>query len=436
MAQGYLRQTHVDDMERIGEKYLHNLAGHSSFEVVQKIDCGHVMSCKMYNIVHDFAQYIVKNECFSIEVNDEEELKMMSLHKEVRHLRVMLGKDVSFPSSIYRLKDLRTLWVQCKGNSKVGAALSNLFGRLTCLRSLNLSNCNLAEIPSSISKLIHLRQIDLSYNKDLKGLPEALCELDNLQTLNMDGCFSLVKLPRGVEKLINLRHLHNGGFEGVLPKGISKLTCLRSLNRFSIGQDNQEACNLGDLKNLNHLQGCVCIMGLEIVADVGEAKQAELRKKTEVTRLELRFGKGDAEWRKHHDDELLLALEPSPYVEELGIYDYQGRTVFPSWMIFLSNLKTVILTNCKTCEHLPPLGKLPFLENLRIWGMDGVQKVGLEFLGLESSSSSSSGVAFPKLINLRFMRMRNWEVWADDFIKMGDEEDSTKITIMPQLRSL
>eukprot|EP00257_Ricinus_communis_P025158 XP_025012572.1 putative disease resistance protein RGA3 [Ricinus communis] len=436
MAQGYLRQTHVDDMERIGEKYLHNLAGHSFFEVVHKIDCGHVMSCKMYNIVHDFAQYIVKNECFSIEVNDEEELKMMSLHKEVRHLRVMLGKDVSFPSSIYRLKDLRTLWVQCKGNSKVGAALSNLFGRLTCLRSLNLSNCNLAEIPSSICKLIHLRQIDLSYNKDLKGLPEALCELCNLQTLNMDGCFSLVKLPRGLEKLINLRHLHNGGFEGVLPKGISKLTCLRSLNRFSIGQNNQEACNLGDLKNLNHLQGCLCIMGLEIVADVGEAKQAELRKKTEVTRLELRFGKGDAEWRKHHDDEILLALEPSPYVEELGIYDYQGRTVFPSWMIFLSNLKTVILTNCKTCEHLPPLGKLPFLENLRIWGMDGVQKAGLEFLGLESSSSSSSGIAFPKLINLRFMRMRNWEVWADDFIRMGDEEDSTKITIMPQLRSL
>ncbi|EEF34788.1 ATP binding protein, putative [Ricinus communis] len=43
MAQGYLRQTHVDDMERIGEKYLHNLAGHSFFEVVQKIDCGYVM---------------------------------------------------------------------------------------------------------------------------------------------------------------------------------------------------------------------------------------------------------------------------------------------------------------------------------------------------------------------------------------------------------
>ncbi|XP_048234380.1 putative disease resistance protein RGA3 [Ricinus communis] len=81
MAQGYLRQTHVDDMERIGEKYLHNLADHSFFEVVQKIDCGYVMSCKMYNIVHNFAQYIVKNECFSIEVNDEEELKMMSLHK-------------------------------------------------------------------------------------------------------------------------------------------------------------------------------------------------------------------------------------------------------------------------------------------------------------------------------------------------------------------
>ncbi|KAF2301111.1 hypothetical protein GH714_020165 [Hevea brasiliensis] len=387
MAQGYLRQTPAEDMERIGEKYFQNLAAFSFFEELKKDDYGNIISCKMYNIVHDFAKYIRKNECLSIKVNGGEELRTDSLGKEVRHLRVMLGKEVSFPSSIYRLKNLRSLWVQSKGNSMIGAALPNLFSRLTCLRTLNLSNCNIVEIPSTISKLIHLRQIDLSYNKELKELPETLCELYNLQTLNISWCVSLVKLPRGIEKLINLRHLNNGGFEGVLPKGIRRLSCLRSLDRFGIGHDGEESCTLGDMKGLNNLQGYFCIRGLENVADVDEGKQAELKKKTEVSPLELRFGKGDAEWRKSHDGELLDALEPPPYVQEL---------------------------------------RLPSLEFLRIWGMDGIKKVGPEFLGTETQSASV--VAFPRLIKLRFVRMRNLEGWADEF--------SIKRTIMPRLRTL
>ncbi|XP_058006341.1 putative disease resistance protein RGA3 [Hevea brasiliensis] len=426
MAQGYLRQTPAEDMERIGEKYFQNLAAFSFFEELKKDDYGNIISCKMYNIVHDFAKYIRKNECLSIKVDGGEELRTDSLGKEVRHLRVMLGKEVSFPSSIYRLKNLRSLWVQSKGNSMIGAALPNLFSGLTCLRTLNLSNCNIVEIPSTISKLIHLRQIDLSYNKELKELPETLCELYNLQTLNISWCVSLVKLPRGIEKLINLRHLNNGGFEGVLPKGIRRLSCLRSLDRFGIGHDGEESCTLGDMKGLNSLQGYFCIRGLENVADVDEGKQAELKKKTEVSPLELRFGKGDAEWRKSHDGELLDALEPPPYVQELRVYDYQGSTVFPTWMISLTSLKTLLLTNCKACQHLPPLGQLPSLEFLRIWGMDGIKKVGPEFLGTETQSALV--VAFPRLIKLRFVRMRNLEGWADEF--------SIKRTIMPRLRTL
>ncbi|KAF2301108.1 hypothetical protein GH714_020139 [Hevea brasiliensis] len=387
MAQGYLRQTPAEDMERIGEK---------------------------------------KNECLSIEVDGGEELRTDSLGKEVRHLRVMLGKEVSFPSSIYRLKNLRSLWVQSKGNSMIGAALPNLFSGLTCLRTLNLSNCNIVEIPSTISKLIHLRQIDLSYNKELKELPETLCELYNLQTLNISWCVSLVKLPRGIEKLINLRHLNNGGFEGVLPKGIRRLSCLRSLDLFGIGHDGEESCTLGDMKGLNNLQGYFCIRGLENVAAVDEGKQAELKKKTEVSPLELRFGKGDAEWRKSHDGELLDALEPPPYVQELRVYDYQGSTVFPTWMISLTSLKRLLLTNCEACQHLPPLGQLPSLEFLRIWGMDGIKKVGPEFLGTETQSASV--VAFPRLIELRFVRMRNLEGWADEFsIKKNNAKASHSV---------
>ncbi|XP_065868753.1 putative disease resistance protein RGA3 [Euphorbia lathyris] len=426
MAQGYLRQTTLEDMERIGDKFFQNLVAHSFFEDLEKNSSGNVI-CKMYNMMHDFAQYIRKDECLSLEINDGEDFGVKVLDKEVRHLRLMLGNEVSFPKSFLMLKNLRSLWIQSSGNLKIEMMLPKLFGGLTCLRYLNLSNCDIAEIPSSISKLIHLRQIDLSCNKELKELPEALCELYNLQTLNISWCIGLLNLPKGTARLINLRHLHNGGFEGVLPKGISRLTSLRSLYRFNIGKESNEHCSLKDMKNLSHLQGFLCIKGLENVADSDEAKLAELKRKTGVTTLELRFGKGEEAKPQNLDAELLNALEPPPYLEEMRIYEYKGRTIFPSWMICLTNLKTVLLTNCKNCEELPPLGKLPYLEYLRIWGMDGVKEVSEEFFGL----GGSDGIAFPRLIRLRFVRMRSWERWVDhEFVR------NKKRIIMPQLRCL
>lgn len=87
---------------------------------------------------------------------------------------------------------------------------------------------------------------------------------------------------------------------------------------------------------------------------------------------------------------------------------------------------------------MPPLGKLPSLEILRIEEMVSVKMVGDEFLGIGicdhnhihgtfSSSSSSSVVAFPKLEKLDLGIMLQLEEW--DF---GKED----ITIMPQVKSL
>ena len=43
----------------------------------------------------------------------------------------------------------------------------------------------------------------------LESLPETICDLHNLQTLNVIGCDNLYTLPRAMNKLINLRHLEN-----------------------------------------------------------------------------------------------------------------------------------------------------------------------------------------------------------------------------------
>ena len=82
------------------------------------------------------------------------------------------------------------------------------------------------------------------------------------------------KLLQGLGKLINLRHLIFEFIYLMCPKGIGRLSSLKTLTKFSIGGccDN-EGCRLRELKILNHLQGDLFIEMLRHV-DVYEAENA------------------------------------------------------------------------------------------------------------------------------------------------------------------
>jgi len=115
--------------------------------------------------------------------------------------------------------------------------------------------------------------------------------------------------------------------------------------------------------------------------------------------------------------------------------------VFPTW---INKLRVVVLFDWGKIENLPPLGKLPSLEELIVGQMECVGRVGRGFLGLGvdsdisigemTSSSSNTIIAFPKLKSLSFWGMEEWEEWE------GGNEDKTNISIstiiMPSLRSL
>ncbi|KAL5824581.1 hypothetical protein ACOSQ3_020644 [Xanthoceras sorbifolium] len=134
---------------------------------------------------------------------------------------------------------------------------------------------------------------------------------------------------------------------------------------------------------------------------------------------------------RRKDSAVLEALQPPPNLESLSIRLCRSITLSPHWMLSLTQLKSLTLKSCFKCEHLPPLGKLPLLESLCIFNMKSVKRVGNEFLGVENmdtSSSSESVIAFPKLKNLKIQHMDNWEDWEYEIT--GD------ITIMPSLSSL
>ncbi|KAF3958319.1 hypothetical protein CMV_016771 [Castanea mollissima] len=379
MAQGYSGSK--SNMEDMGERYFEKLVMHSFFQDFEKDDNDDdkIIRCKMHDMVHDFALSMTTNECFTIDVD-----KVLGIDwKSARHLTLKLtlkfNEETQFPVSIYNAKNLRTLFLQTSffGTSSMVFS-SDLFQHLTCLRSLNLKDSSFEKLPNEVGKLKHLRLLNLSDSFKITELPEMLCNLCNLQTLDISCCGEIKKLPQGMGKLIKLRHLITGHFSNLdrpfvalmltepFPKGIGRLSCLRTLEKFIIGGiNNTEECKLGELKNLVHLKGSLEIGGLRNVTDVQEAENAQLKNKIHLRNLRLKFG-GEAENRRGENDELVLnALEPHPELESLWISGY-GGTGYPNWLMSLTILKKLELESWDNLEQLPPLGKLRFLESLSI----------------------------------------------------------------------
>ncbi|KAK2632768.1 hypothetical protein EUGRSUZ_L01112, partial [Eucalyptus grandis] len=87
------------------------------------------------------------------------------------------------------------------------AVLSGSFFKQLCgLKVLNLSHCELTELPNSISDLVNLRALLLRGCWRLCHIPY-LGKLTSLRKLDVGGCSELKEVPEGLEMLVNLRYL-------------------------------------------------------------------------------------------------------------------------------------------------------------------------------------------------------------------------------------
>ena len=141
------------------------------------------------------------------------------------------------------------------------------------IERLNLTNCNLTRIPTSIRRCKHLKDLNLEGN-NIRHIPRWIMELDSLEEINLNfnqlrltksdirhlskmkqlliGGNNIKKLPK------NMGRLHCEGMNlgknklNTLPKSFSKLNCIKTL----IFYENEfEAIPevLADFKNLKHL---------------------------------------------------------------------------------------------------------------------------------------------------------------------------------------
>jgi hypothetical protein len=254
-------------------------------------------------------------------------------------------------------------------------------------------------------------------------------------------------LPRAIGKLIKLRHLRiYASGVAFIPKGIERITCLRTLDVFTVcgGCENgSKAANLRELKNLNHIGGSFSIRNLGgAIEDASDAAEAQLKNKKRLLCLRLYFDREKTELQAN-EGSLIEASQPPSDLEDLTIASYGGLDL-PNWMMTLTRLQAFTLNNCTKLEVLPPLGRLPNLESLVLRSLK-VRRLDGGFLGIEKDENASINegeiarvTAFPKLKTLWIGNLEEVEEWDGIERRVGEEDVNTTsiISIMPQLRWL
>ncbi|XP_050274049.1 putative disease resistance protein RGA1 isoform X9 [Quercus robur] len=407
IAQGFIQLSNEKlHMEDVANDYCMDLLWRSFFQEAREDSFGNVISFKMHDLIHDLAQSISRVECTYIDSNIE------NVKKNVRHLSIashnVLKKDLS---SLFKAKKIRTLILITgeKESSCQKPPLEILFSSLRCLRALSLRGSDIIYVPNSIEELTYLKYLDLSRNK-IRVLPISITRLLNLQTLNLSYCGKLKELPGNVQNLFNLRNLELEGCDSLtyMPPGLGQLTSLQVLPLFIVNE-GLTCGGLPELNKLNNLRGELRIeIKVRVEDATSKAKAANLKDKQHLRKLVLIWDEelGNDVAGVCEDENLMEGLQPHRNLKKLKVEGYQGVR-FPSWLRSLTGLVMLKISN-SMCQYLSPMYQLPNLRDLSLEHMDGLEYISDREI---TEGISASSTFFPSLESLKLQNCPNLKGW-------------------------
>ncbi|GKV06763.1 hypothetical protein SLEP1_g18609 [Rubroshorea leprosula] len=358
MALGFLESPEeISNMaaEDVGDKYFRYLLSYYLFQEERRDNVtGSVESCKMHDLIHDFAQSISKSETLIVE-----KWLGSNISHDVRHLNLIGGRKMVSTIVGDVAKKLQTLFSKHGFSSGVQVDLKRL-------RVLSLDGASdVKQLPTCFGNLKRLRYLDISRTQ-MKELPEFISKLYNLQTFRFIGCISLQMPPGGIGDLINLRHICFSDEER-MPANLGRLTNLQTLPLFFVG--TTEGHKIEELGSLRELKGRLEIHKLELVMGKSEAEAAKLKEKA-VDVLKLC-------WRKEGncDEDVLEGLQPHSNIRILSIEGYGGRKL-ASWMLLLNSLVDLTITCCKMLHRIPNVNGFYSLQRLHVSFCDELTSLG------------------------------------------------------------
>ncbi|KAI0492348.1 hypothetical protein KFK09_026619 [Dendrobium nobile] len=435
IAQGYIQFTgRKRFLEDIAFEFFEDLVKRSFFQhSYSKIP---IEKFTLHDMVHDLAQFIMRNEiCSSLEFDE-----LKNIPRDAKHIFV---KDTKV-DRVHSLGNIRTLYVSTKYDYSVALRqkfFSEIpFSHLGCLRvfifCVPTFNCS-SEFIDLIGNLQLLRYLSI-FVHTIQMTENSLCRLFKLQTLILES-FHINMLPLTMGNLINLRHLviHSKS-QHLLPKsyfGSKNLLCFNfdwvgdklDLSQYEVRRDGQNS-NISLLEPLKSLRGYLILSGLENVVDFEDAKSANLQSKPYVESLSL-IWKYDkyVECARNDDKAILEGLQPHTNLKELTIHGYSGSS-FPCWFgsPHFSNLTYISLINFNNneeCRFLP-LSKLPSLTSLEIICNNQITRMGKVFWCSDVSPDDLENCSIEEHVDFhssKYLTNKNLVDWKEQpMVKNGD----------------
>ncbi|KAJ3704449.1 hypothetical protein LUZ61_008154 [Rhynchospora tenuis] len=337
---------------------------------------------------------------------------------QVRYLSIGGEAQIDFNMILKSCPLVRTL--MSTGDPFVRTVKCSAPPKSNSLRALHLCSSlfegGLLEV---VQHMKHLRYLDLSSSR-IKILPESICLLHNLQTLNVSKCLLLYQLPENMRYMRSLRHLyvHKCPKLKRMPPHLGKLIHLQTLSAYIVGEhagngiDEIRDLNLGDLLELYNLCN---------VRNAAEAKVVNLGSKTNLEILTLSWGSSQLVMSNRSNDlELLVALEPPKGLKVLKVQQY-GDPKFATWLsnpVGLQNLVELHLVGCSQCKTLPAVWMLSSLQVLCLKHMISLTCI----CSIPHVDNDDSSKLFPRLKKLVLVDLKRLERWQE-------EETSLQMTL-------
>ncbi|CAN6244283.1 unnamed protein product [Urochloa humidicola] len=383
IALGFVASTDQNaQAEKIGSEYLKDLVELGFF-----LNEPPRSSILMHDLLHDLAQLISSDECFTIEGLEPLDASQLVHHVSIITESAYYGQldGTVLPNQYFQLefsrtfsklpkKNLRTVMLFGAHDQDFAGACQQEFKEIRALRVLNMEMVypELNYLISNIGAFINLRYLELhSFYYGLKlQLPEAICKLYHLQVLDIKHNWSTeTVLPRGFNKLVNLRHFFAEEKLHSQIAGVGRLIFLQDLKAFDV-REEKEFC-ISELGQLNELRGSIRIYNLQNLSSEKEASRARLRDKLYLSGLHLSWFSN-----RRRMTNTLEGLEPPTGIKTLRIDGY--RCSAPSWItsnFYLTSLQSLHLQNCMKWSTLPQPEQLPLLRELHLILMHNMEKI-------------------------------------------------------------
>ncbi|KAL6595681.1 hypothetical protein ACP70R_048021 [Stipagrostis hirtigluma subsp. patula] len=355
------------------------------------------VTCKMHDLVHDFARSILGDEissgvpkeavsstkkyryfCLTEKLGNlppEYFEKARSVYvglegldfisdktlKNAKHLR-SITLEFCFPgevlAAILQGKNLKYLEIRHLYSEAVLKVISNIWS----LQALHIRSSSFDRLPESIGKLQKLRTFDLSNCSNLESLPDSIGKLQKLIRFHLSNC-SFESLPDSIGKLQKLRTLNLVDCSGLqsLPDSIGDCQMISSINLSrcsSLKLLPSSVCKLRELRKLD-LSDCFKLESLSnSIGDCGMISSINLSYCSSLKVLPNSLGK--LQELKSLDLSNCIELESLPdsigdcrMISRINLSYCLSLKVLPNSFGKLQELRALDLSNCFKLESLP-----------------------------------------------------------------------------------